>query len=105
MRINFLSFAGGFALAGIIIALICAAVLWGCHYWLPASIRLERIAFLFWPSAVILMFDSDNILATVVAFLFSILLNGLIYFIVGATSWFGLSKCKPFLAIPVAAIA
>jgi hypothetical protein len=90
--------------AGIVAPLSLEAMWWSYNNgWINAKrLMLERLTLVLWPTSLPFLVGPSW---TPVNFLISMLCNMFLYVAVGAMFWFGVTKYRVFLAVPILLIA
>ena len=100
--IRFLSF---FAVSGAAIPLIFQMIWWimGTYqeFSLSAKLNVENLMLILWPSSLLLLPAGSEDSFFLIPFLTAIVLNVLLYVLVGVSFWYALKKSYLFL-IPIA---
>ena len=104
-------FIGLFSIAGLFIPAFFLTLWWGLikaklapHLWL--ALKIETIQILFWPSSFFLMAtENQGAGAALQTEVISIIINVLLYALIGLLVWYGLKKQRWILYVTAGVVA
>jgi predicted membrane protein len=109
-KMNFLPFIFRFALAGAVVPVLLNILWWVINntssHNLSFEIVMEKITLLLWPSSIALLAGAgfSNYAMSIKLLLLAVIINVILYSVLGLSVWYGFAKNHILLLLPIAAV-